>query len=261
MQRLLAVGDIHGYLDHLQKLMDLVRPTHDDKVVFIGDYIDRGPDSKGVIDYVIDFGKRFPTTVFLRGNHEQMFLDAMTSYCRMHDLEGPRYARLRDVSERARVEGLGNEAEADWKLFMGNGGRATLESYGAIEGEKGDYKVDFAKIPREHLEFIDTTRLYHEETVEMATEKKEYLFVHAGIAKKVPIENQDPYDLLWIRDPFLYSTSGFGGKIVVHGHTPGNVPTKVPHRICVDSGIYWCANEGLGKLTCCNVLTREIWQA
>lgn len=73
--RLLAVGDIHGCLHHLERLMSQVRPTPVDRVVFLGDYIDRGPDSRLVLDYLIDFGRRFPRTVFLKGNHEEMFLD------------------------------------------------------------------------------------------------------------------------------------------------------------------------------------------
>jgi len=267
--RLLAVGDIHGHLRHLELLMELVSPSVDDKVVFIGDYVDRGPDSKGVIGYLIKFGKRFPSTVFLRGNHEQMFLDALSSYSRIHSLDGPKFTRLRDTSRRARYE-IGFDAEDDWKIFMGNGGHATLQSYGAIEGSHGNYQVDFEKIPQEHLDFINVTRLYHDETVEVVTdkgiEKKEFLFVHAGIAKGVELEKQDPYDMLWIRDSFLCSNSDFGGKIIVHGHTPGNVPTKAPHRICVDSGVYMCRSgskysDGMGMLTCCNVVTREIWQS
>ncbi len=73
--RLLAVGDIHGCLPQLEKLMAKVRPGPHDRIVFLGDYIDRGADSRGVIDYLIDFGLRFPRTVFLKGNHEEMFLD------------------------------------------------------------------------------------------------------------------------------------------------------------------------------------------
>jgi serine/threonine protein phosphatase 1 len=79
--RLLAIGDIHGYLSKLEKLIAEVRPTTEDQVVFLGDYVDRGPDSKGVIDYLIEFAKSFPKTVFLQGNHEQMMLDFM------HDVE------------------------------------------------------------------------------------------------------------------------------------------------------------------------------
>ncbi len=73
--RLLAVGDIHGCLDRLRRLMARVEPQISDRVVFLGDYIDRGPDGRGVIDYLLDFGRRFPLSVFLKGNHEAMFLD------------------------------------------------------------------------------------------------------------------------------------------------------------------------------------------
>jgi serine/threonine protein phosphatase 1 len=95
--RLLAVGDIHGCLDHLERLMARVEPTAADRVVFLGDYIDRGPDGKGVIDYLIDFGRRFPRSVFLKGNHEAMFLDFL--------------------------------AGREQLLYLYNGGGTTLESY------------------------------------------------------------------------------------------------------------------------------------
>lgn len=95
--RWLAVGDIHGCLAQLAALMELVGPTVADRVVFLGDYVDRGPDSSGVIDYLIEFAEAFPETVFLRGNHEQMFLD----YLDRHDPA----------------------------IFLINGGHQTLESY------------------------------------------------------------------------------------------------------------------------------------
>lgn len=99
--RLLAVGDIHGCLEPLRTLMAQVAPRETDQVVFLGDYVDRGSDSRGVIEYLLDFAKRFPQTVFLKGNHEAMFLDF---------LEG-----------------------RDPFSFLANGGQATLDSYAQEE--------------------------------------------------------------------------------------------------------------------------------
>jgi serine/threonine protein phosphatase 1 len=100
--RLLAVGDIHGCLDHLERLMARVQPGPEDQVVFLGDYTDRGPDGKGVLDYLIDFGRRFPRSIFLKGNHEEMFLNFLNG--------------------------------RDQMLFIFNGGGTTLESYQAEKG-------------------------------------------------------------------------------------------------------------------------------
>jgi len=95
--RLLAVGDIHGCLRQLRQLMEQVQPTVSDQVVFLGDYIDRGLDSRGVLDYLLDFASRFPRTVFLKGNHEEMFLEFV--------------------------------AGRNQLLYVLNGGQATLENY------------------------------------------------------------------------------------------------------------------------------------
>ncbi len=100
--RLLAVGDIHGCRRQLERLIDQVRPTTADQVVFLGDYIDRGLNSRGVLEYLIDFGCRFPRTIFLKGNHEGMFLDFV--------------------------------AGRNQLLYFLNGGESTLENY--KEGEK-----------------------------------------------------------------------------------------------------------------------------
>ncbi len=102
--RLLAVGDIHGCLDHLQCLISRVRPREKDQFVFLGDYIDRGPDSRGVIDFLLDFRKCFPSTVFLKGNHEKMLLD---------------YLKGKNTL-----------------LYMANGGWETLKSYETGAGIK-----------------------------------------------------------------------------------------------------------------------------
>ncbi|PLX80456.1 MAG: serine/threonine protein phosphatase [Desulfuromonas sp.] len=118
-KRLLAIGDIHGCLDLLQQLLSEVAPTAEDQLVFLGDYIDRGPDSRSVIELLLQLQEQFPETVFLRGNHEQMLLDF---------LDG-----------------------ADSLSFLLNGGAATLKSYESKIDEK-------PHIPENHLLFFNSLR-------------------------------------------------------------------------------------------------------
>ena len=106
--RLLAIGDIHGCLDQLEALMVQVSPTPGDQIIFLGDYIDRGPASSGVIDFLIEFGKALPATVFLRGNHDQMFTDYLDGH--------------------------------DATTFLMNGGSKTLHSY----QDNGQWPIPFS---------------------------------------------------------------------------------------------------------------------
>lgn len=119
MVRYFAIGDIHGELDMLKALLTKLDYKHEDKIVFLGDYIDRGPDPKGVVDFLIEFKKLHPRTIFLRGNHEAMFMD---------------YLKGRNTD-----------------LFLYNGGNTTVASYGA--------KSTFGKfeIPADHTEFYNNT--------------------------------------------------------------------------------------------------------
>ncbi|WP_282755506.1 metallophosphoesterase [Desulfuromonas thiophila] len=203
-------------------------------VVFLGDYIDRGPDSRGVVVALIQFKKDFPQTVFLRGNHEDLFLK---------------------VADRS--------LEDDYELFLQNGGQATLDSYGD----------SWHNIPKEHWDFIRETRLYFRLQAEAADpvsgmkSLRDFLFVHAGVKPKVALEKQSKEDLLCIRGTFIRSAHPMGSTIVVHGHTVlENVPGRAPCRIALDSGVYQkgpIKRRGRvmgGKLTCCNVLTREVCQ-
>ncbi len=116
-----AIGDIHGCEGSLKKLMEKCSPQNADTVIFLGDYIDRGPNSKEVIEFLIDFFKMHPNTVFLKGNHEWMFYE---------------FYKNRDPDM--------------WNLWEINGARATLKSYGNVEN-----------IPKEHVEFIKRTKTYH----------------------------------------------------------------------------------------------------
>jgi len=212
-QRLFAIGDIHGCNRELQRLLDRIRPDpRTDSIVFVGDYIDRGPDSRGVIDTLLGLRKDFPRLICLRGNHESMFLNYY-------------------------LEGLGEET------FLVNGGYATLASYGLTlaDARKG------SGFPEEHLLFIDALPLYHE--------TEAFLFVHGGLRPGIPLAEQSPEDILWIRDEFIHSDWDFG-KTVVFGHTPLREPLIQANKIGIDTGLVYGR-----RLTCVELHSRTIIQA
>lgn len=204
--RIYAVGDIHGRSDLLDLMLAFIdddrrrRPIGQAIEIFLGDYVDRGADSRGVIDRVIQrvVGKG---AVCLKGNHEQMM-------------------------ERALVDA---EAFAFW---LGVGGLETTRSYGAPAGRGRDRgQRHFAQaVPGEHLDFLASLRT--------STSVGGYFFAHAGVAPGIPLASQHSRDLLWIRDTFLYSDEDFG-KIVVHGHSPAPAPERRRNRINVDTGAYF----------------------
>jgi serine/threonine protein phosphatase 1 len=200
MERIFAVGDIHGCLDKLIELMDTVDIDPDkDTLVFIGDYIDRGTDSKGVVDYLIELAGQYRHVVFLKGNHEQM-LDFYL-----------------------------NEKDELW--FLANGGQVTLDSY-----LREDPPAEAGLIPQSHLDFF--------ENLLPCYETEAYIFVHAGLKAKIPFAKQDEWDMLWIRDDFVFSDFDFG-KVVVFGHTPFYEPLVLDNKIGIDTGAVYG-----NKLTC-----------
>jgi serine/threonine protein phosphatase 1 len=195
--RLLAVGDVHGCIDELSLVLDAIEPTSYDKVVFLGDYVDRGPNSRGVIDLLIGLrDSRRCQTVFLRGNHEDMFLDFL--------------------GER------GSHGDA----FLFNGGRATLASYGLSPALRRSEAR--AHLPDSHLQFLRDLELRHED--------EPFLFVHAGVSPIRTLADQDTEDLLWIRDEFIRNRHPFSWTIVF-GHTPQReVLWDLPFKIGLDTG-------------------------
>ena len=191
MAKIFAIGDIHGSFDQLQELMQKIPIDFaTDTLVFIGDYIDRGPGSVEVVDYLLDLQKRVPETIFLKGNHEDM----LEKY-----LDG-----------------------TDRFTYLLNGGQKTLDSY-----LSNTNRTDGYPIPTGHMEFFRSLRLYYE--------TESYIFVHAGLRPKVPLASQEPEDLLWIRDKFIYSKYYFG-KTVVFGHTPLETPLVERNKIGIDTG-------------------------
>ncbi|MBN2426824.1 MAG: metallophosphoesterase [Deltaproteobacteria bacterium] len=235
--RLLAIGDIHGCLQTLEGLIDQVQPTKKDQVIFLGDYIDQGPSSKGVIDYLIKFGRRFPQTVFLRGNHEQMMLEAWHYRGRpakvRETLDSWDWQSLYRTSKEYAVSMGGPKyVEAVW---INNGGFPTLESYG------------HRPPPEEHLRFLINTKLYFE------TDK--YIFAHAGCDRQDRLAETDPFTFLW--HPYMCRFRGDGAplKTVVVGHRVETKPFFAEYWVALDTGC------GCGfYLTCADLLTGQVFQ-
>ena len=208
-----AVGDIHGCAELLSALLRAIArdaadlaPAQPPALVFIGDYVDRGDDSRGVIDQVIALqGGAFEVRA-LKGNHEEMLL-----------------AFLQDAG-----------AGPTWAQF---GGLKTLASYGVAppamrsQGEAWEAARQAlgAALPAGHRAFLANLELW--------ASFGDHVFVHAGVRSGTPIERQRERDLLWIRDAFLRSKAPFPA-IVVHGHTPQDEPTLGPRRIGIDTGAY-----------------------
>lgn len=208
--RLYAVGDIHGRLDLLDRLLDMIaqdrrRGETEARLVFLGDYVDRGPDSRSVVDRLIEIADSAPDTVFLLGNHEQAMLEF-----------------LAQPDEMARW--------LDW------GGAATAISYGVEEPHlRAPAAVAEAlsqNLPAAHRSFLSCLATMHE--------AEDYLFVHAGVRPGVALADQTPEDLLWIREEFLDTPkTQRPEKVVVHGHTPVKSPQDAGWRINVDTGAGW----------------------
>lgn len=228
-RRIYAIGDIHGRVDLLDKLLKQIAEHADEygarrkTLVFLGDYIDRGRDSKGVIDRLLKIDLPGWNVVFLRGNHEQSLLDFFGD------------ANVYRV----------------WKNF---GAAETLISYGVKpprferESEFADARDQLAAVfPPAHLAFLQSLALYYSQG--------DYFFCHAGVRPGITLERQVPQDLLWIRDEFLNSQKPFE-KVIVHGHTPTIEPVKTPFRIGIDTGAHAtnCLTAAVLEHTNCSFL-------
>jgi serine/threonine protein phosphatase 1 len=216
--RIYAVGDVHGRIDLLNSMLSKIardlqqRPCRSAVEVFLGDYVDRGPHSKAVIETLLTKPPVTEQRHCLRGNHEQALLDF-----------------LRDP-----------EVLLEWSQF---GGLETLASYGLgprlplTRSDAGRLRDEFAAaLPPAHLSFLTSTA--------PSLSIGGYLFVHAGIRPGLAIDAQKLEDLLWIREPFLASQRDHG-KIIVHGHTPSEEPEVLANRINIDTGAFLT-----GRLTC-----------
>ncbi len=206
-----VLGDIHGQLEMLETALAWIDadPDAGAPVVFVGDYLDRGPDAKGVVELLMQGQASGRRWICLMGNHDRYLL---------RFLEDPAY---RDPNTRA---GL------DW-LSPRIGGRATLASYGvdaSVDRALCDIHADaLAAVPDSHVNWIANLPRYFETDA--------HIFAHAGIRPGVPLDQQSEDDLLWIRSTFLDDPRDHG-RLVVHGHTALECPQHFGNRLNMDGG-------------------------
>jgi len=217
--RVYAIGDVHGRADLLALMHakieadSLNAPRLRKHVIYLGDYVDRGPASREVVEMLLSGPPAGFSATHLLGNHEWMLLRFLSDAA-----QGPEWLAL--------------------------GGLATLLSYGVgfvgpgrMEAKLLAAQQHFRqRLPSTHRRFLDGLPRY--------VTVGDYMFVHAGVRPGIPLERQNHADLIWIRGEFLESTA-FHGKIIVHGHSYGTEPEILPNRIGIDTGAY-----ATGRLTC-----------
>jgi serine/threonine protein phosphatase 1 len=208
-QRVYAVGDIHGRCDLFEPLIaaieadDAAAAPAETTVILLGDLVDRGADSAGVVARAREWQAQRRVRI-LGGNHEEMF--------------------LRSFDE---VEML--------RHFLRHGGRETALSYGI--DRTAFVQAELEEAQQMLREFVPAEDLVFLAGFEDMVTIGDYLFVHAGIDPRVPLDEQKPQDLRWIREPFL-SHSGSHGPVVVHGHTISDAPEDRGNRIGIDTGAF-----------------------
>lgn len=222
-RRLFAIGDIHGHATELLDLMDRLSSAgmvpERDTIVFLGDDVDSGPDTKTVLEHLIDWQQRWPHWVFLKGNHEDMMLDALVFNSQKYGFFGQ---------------------------WWGQGGKETAHSYLPAGASK------YEKAIMQPAEFIPTAHLAWLNALPLMYEQDGYAFVHAGFLPGLPLHAQNETDMLWIRDRFIASDWHFEGKRVVFGHTPLAEPLVMPNKIGIDTVFH-----NHGKLTAVELDTQD----
>lgn len=229
-----AIGDIHGCYALLRDLLatlarDAAQHARSARpmLVFLGDYVDRGPDSAKVLEALVWLRRRPDLEVrLLKGNHEQALLEFM------------------DAPERG----------GPW---LGFGGAETLASYGVAPPRPEEQEIEFLRARDELLDRMPSAHLKLLQELELMLEVGDYAFAHAGVRPGVPLPRQEEKDLLWIRKGFLDATQSFE-KVIVHGHSwLGATPQLLDNRIGVDTGAF-----ATGVLTAIRLTdgTREVLQ-
>jgi serine/threonine protein phosphatase 1 len=202
-RRIYAFGDIHGCYDELDRVLQFLINQEsagaEDQFIFIGDYIDRGPSSRQVLERLIRFKGEFPKTVFLKGNHEDMLLDFL---------------------------GLGGSSG---EVYLANGGIEFFKSYGIVpEGALSEIR---ARLPEAHLEFV--------KNLEHGVSLGEFIFVHAGIDPQIDLSAQKAHTLMWVRAQFIQKEHNLGKTVVFGHTPFEDVMLHLPYKIGIDTGLVY----------------------
>lgn len=224
MRKLFAIGDIHGHDAELAQLMttldrDAGLDPERDTVVFLGDYVDGGPDTKSVVTRLMAWQERCPHWRFLKGNHEDLMLDAVVYNFRTY---------------------------GDYYIWWNQGGRATAHSY------LPDDAPDYDRATMQPREYIPPDHLAWLNALPLTYAQDGYIFVHAGFAPRVGLAGQTERDMLWIREKFIMSNWDFDGRRVVFGHTPFPEPLVMPNKLGIDT-LY----HGFGRITAAELDTTD----
>ena len=228
-----ALGDIHGQKAFLDDALALIEADGgpDAQIVFLGDYTDRGLHSKDVLETLIEGQKEGRNWIFIKGNHDLFFSNFVKSGNQFHHRvkSGINWLNTR-LGGMATLASYGVTADIDPTFIQNQGELEQIEEW-LIDGVHHDAKalsaVARAHVPQHHLDFLDGLPLSYE--------TDDLIFVHAGLRPNVAFADQDPEDLIWIRDGFMDSTFDFG-RIVVHGHTALDAPKHFGNHIDLDGG-------------------------
>ncbi|MCT8267401.1 serine/threonine protein phosphatase [Afifella sp. JA880] len=216
--RVYAIGDIHGRFDLLLDLQEQIKadlaasPPEESVEIFLGDYIDRGPNSRAVLEYLFAGEKLCDRRVCLKGNHEAVLLEVLSDPSML-------------------------------PYWCGQGGSATLRSFGVAPPSGGDQR-SLVTCHQALLQALSGGFEQFLRSLALSESVGDYFFVHAGIDPRRPMRAQREEDLVWIREPFLSSGRDFG-FCVVHGHTPRDEVDIRPNRIDIDTRAF-----ASGRLTC-----------
>lgn len=219
--KVIAIGDVHGYLDKLTALIEVLKPKVDmesDSFVLLGDYVDGGPDALGVISFIMEWQQVNPNVVALLGNHEDLLLNGLgirESLCAPYIKKG------------------------DYYLWWSQGGKQTLDSYSRVFAHASEYDKAIMQpkdyvLPK-HIDWMLNLPLTHE--------NDSYIFVHAGLIPGETVETTSDFEKLWIRDEFIDSNYNWGKK-VVYGHTYTKTPVVMHNKIGIDT-----CHHGGGPIT------------